>query len=144
MSERYYISDEDAFAFLINHSQGSGGPIMEVQTPAFEKHKVYLYITPYGQRRFFLEIEEIVPTYTKKPISHGVRMQVFERDGFKCLKCGMQKNLTVDHIYPEILGGSDDLENLQTLCRSCNSSKGSSSQKTNTSCGSLKPTDSTT
>jgi len=62
--------------------------------------------------------------YRKKPISPGLRMRVFERDGFKCLKCGAQKNLRCDHIHPESKGGPTVIENLQTLCEPCNRSKG--------------------
>jgi len=32
--------------------------------------------------------------------------------------------ITVDHILPKSLGGSDDLENLQPMCLGCNSNKG--------------------
>ncbi len=41
-----------------------------------------------------------------------------------CLKCGKQKKLTVDHIVPLALGGSNDIDNIQPLCKSCNTSKG--------------------
>lgn len=54
-----------------------------------------------------------------------VRAQVFSRDGFKCVRCQTPNNLTIDHILSVRLGGGDELGNLQTLCRSCNSSKGS-------------------
>lgn len=53
-----------------------------------------------------------------------LRLVVFARDGNKCCKCPSTTNLTVDHIIPVVEGGSDDLENLQTLCKSCNSRKG--------------------
>lgn len=42
---------------------------------------------------------------------------------FKCVKCMKTNNLSIDHIIPISKGGSDELNNLQFLCRSCNSSK---------------------
>lgn len=44
--------------------------------------------------------------------------------GKKCAWCKSVEHLCVDHIIPRHYGGSDELENLQILCRSCNSSKG--------------------
>ncbi|OBU85472.1 hypothetical protein MY55_15935 [Chromobacterium subtsugae] len=38
--------------------------------------------------------------------------------------CMSSEDLTVDHIKPLSRGGTDDLENLQFLCRPCNSAKG--------------------
>lgn len=49
---------------------------------------------------------------------------VFERDNFRCVLCGATDDLTVDHIVPLALGGTNDLDNLHTLCRSCNCRKG--------------------
>jgi len=43
---------------------------------------------------------------------------------FSCVHCATTENLTIDHVYPVKLGGSDDINNLQILCRSCNSKKG--------------------
>jgi hypothetical protein len=61
---------------------------------------------------------------SKATIPNGLRWIVWERDDFRCLHCGLRRDLTVDHVYPEALGGVTSLENLQTLCRSCNSRKG--------------------
>jgi 5-methylcytosine-specific restriction endonuclease McrA len=44
----------------------------------------------------------------------------------KCLSCGSTENLSIDHIIPIFHGGSNLRENLQILCRSCNSRKGAS------------------
>lgn len=46
------------------------------------------------------------------------------RDGFVCRGCGAEKLLTIDHIIPLSLGGSDAEDNLQILCVSCNGRKG--------------------
>lgn len=62
--------------------------------------------------------------YNKKPISQGLRTQVFERDAYRCVICGSWEGLCADHIYPESRGGEASLQNLQTLCRTCNSKKG--------------------
>jgi 5-methylcytosine-specific restriction endonuclease McrA len=40
-----------------------------------------------------------------------------------CASCGAREDLTVDHIVPLSRGGSSDLSNLQTLCRTCNGIK---------------------
>lgn len=64
--------------------------------------------------------------YRKKSISQSLRMKIFERDDYKCLHCGTNKRLSVDHVIPESKGGTSDLSNLQTLCISCNSRKGAS------------------
>ena len=51
------------------------------------------------------------------------RAKIFDRDGWKCVRCGSTKDLTVDHILARSLGGTDWLGNLQTLCGTCNTNK---------------------
>jgi len=56
----------------------------------------------------------------------STRVAVFTRDDCRCVNCGSSDNLSIDHIHPVRLGGDNGLDNLQTLCNSCNSSKGGS------------------
>ncbi|WP_439242405.1 HNH endonuclease [Lonepinella sp. BR2474] len=60
----------------------------------------------------------------KQKIPNRLRKQVFERDEYRCVSCGTHLDLTCDHIHPESKGGETTLDNLQTMCRSCNSRKG--------------------
>lgn len=43
--------------------------------------------------------------------------------GGVCLCCGTHDDLTIDHVVPLVKGGSNNIDNLQPLCRSCNSVK---------------------
>ena len=44
--------------------------------------------------------------------------------GNKCLCCGRNDvKLTADHVVPVSRGGTSNIENIQPLCRACNSSK---------------------
>lgn len=43
--------------------------------------------------------------------------------GDRCLCCGATGKLEADHVIPLDRGGSDDISNIQPLCRSCNASK---------------------
>ena len=48
-----------------------------------------------------------------------IRKSVLQRDNFTCQKCGSKEYLVVHHLIPYRLSGSDDLDNLITLCRRC-------------------------
>jgi len=60
-------------------------------------------------------------------LSKGLRYQVLQRDKFRCQICGTDSKsgglLQVDHIKAKVHGGSDELENLRTLCLECNIGK---------------------
>ena len=60
----------------------------------------------------------------RKKIPDALRLVVLDRDGWACVECGATGDLTLDHIWPWSLGGKETVENLRTLCRSCNSRKG--------------------
>jgi hypothetical protein len=90
---------------------GCGGYVREVIEAAFDAERLPRPVT----RR----------TEPSRPgLNADQRGFIFARDGLHCQSCGGSDNLTVDHIIPIIKGGTDDPDNLQTLCRSCNCRKG--------------------
>src|SRR5690606_1956272 len=72
------------------------------------------------------------PRPKREGISDSKRRRVFDRDSSRCVICGVGRGepypdkpetkavLTVGHRVPRELGGSTDLDNLQTECKRCN------------------------
>lgn len=64
---------------------------------------------------------------TIRTITGKTRLDVFERDDYKCQMCGRTVEdgvkLHIDHIIPYSKGGSNDMDNLQVLCHECNLAK---------------------
>jgi len=54
----------------------------------------------------------------------NIKEIVFGMYGKKCLACGSEKNISLDHIIPIHKKGTNTIDNLQPLCKSCNSKKG--------------------
>ena len=66
----------------------------------------------------------------RKPIPASLRHEVFKRDDYTCQECGNTRKetaLEVDHIVPVSQRGTDELDNLRTLCLRCNRDKGNRS-----------------
>ncbi len=62
---------------------------------------------------------------TSRYVSEALRIEVFRRDGYRCVNCNYEgEYLEVDHAIPDGLGGPSVLENLQSLCGKCNGRKG--------------------
>jgi len=60
----------------------------------------------------------------RRNVTGALRTRVLERDAYRCVQCGSHVGLQVDHIHPVSRGGTNDFENLQTLCKPCNREKG--------------------
>jgi 5-methylcytosine-specific restriction endonuclease McrA len=58
-----------------------------------------------------------------------IRWKVLKRDNYRCQRCGQSPTtnpkveLEIDHILPVSRGGTNDISNLQTLCKRCNQGK---------------------
>lgn len=81
-----------------------------------------------GIRREKDRIDEVFKTQTipKTSPEQKTKEKVKKRDDYHCLCCGEDRKylLEIDHINPKYFGGLDSDENLQTLCRYCNTAKG--------------------
>lgn len=59
-------------------------------------------------------------------ISKRLRYEILNRDQHRCRYCGATASevaLTVDHVIPTALGGTDEPSNLVTACQPCNAGK---------------------
>ena len=59
--------------------------------------------------------------YTSKK---EIRQHVIDTYGDSCLCCGSGDDLQIDHIVPVSMGGENNIDNLQPLCKGCNIKKG--------------------
>lgn len=56
-------------------------------------------------------------------ISRDMVAEVMRRDRGRCVLCGAEMDLQIDHKIPYSRGGLNHVDNLQVLCRPCNQSK---------------------
>ena len=83
------------------------------------KYNLYIPVYMFEKYSLFVCDKPLRPSY-----SDWVRLRsmVLERDRV-CVVCGSDRDLELDHVKPLSLGGSDELENLQLLCRVCHKEK---------------------
>jgi hypothetical protein len=111
IEHRHAIRVQDALLAAVRAARDLAGPDL-----------AYDYVAVcYWEMRKQIEPAEAV----KRPIHPALRRMVLERDGYRCRWCGASEDLAVDHMYvPEVYGGVALMDNLQVLCRPCNSRKG--------------------
>ena len=75
-----------------------------------------------GRREFDLAPAQALAL--REHIPQQVRDQVWRRDQNRCVQCGSNYRLELDHIQPVSAGGRSTYRNLQLLCERCNREKG--------------------
>lgn len=111
--KRMARTNREALLALWHWGDGDGGGVMDMIAKEIGMRQPVAHLPP---------VFKVVKG--KKVIPGPLRTKVFERDAYRCIHCATHIDLTVDHIKPESKGGTLDFDNLQTLCRPCNSSKG--------------------
>lgn len=115
------LSDDgvEAVKSILQH----GCPVLDISHDEISAIETALHRT--------IEQQELLKTYefrrrvaSRHIAQSHIRKRIFDRDGNKCLRCGRQDQLSIDHIVSIKQGGWDSDDNLQTLCVFCNSSKG--------------------
>jgi hypothetical protein len=66
---------------------------------------------------------KIVRSGTRAPISRYKWGLIWVRDGKRCVFCGSDGPLHLDHVIPWSAGGSDEASNLRVLCKPCNENR---------------------
>lgn len=77
-------------------------------------------------------------------ISDKIRQQICAAANYRCEYCKTSSKLTgmplvMDHILPQVAGGSDEPENLAAACYRCNEFKGSKTHAPDPATGTLVP-----
>ena len=52
-------------------------------------------------------------------IDRDTRREVYQRDGWRCALCDSPKYIQMHHAIPKSRGGSNEAQNLITLCSDC-------------------------
>jgi hypothetical protein len=68
-------------------------------------------------------IRFIAHQYRAEPVSAAQKKAILARD-ISCRQCKSMERLEVDHVLAVAFGGTNDISNLQILCRKCNREKG--------------------
>jgi len=77
----------------------------------------------------FIKMAQSESTAKSRNINNKKRLKILKRDNYKCVICGkspathVEIFLHIDHIQPFSKGGSNDIDNLRTLCHKCNLGK---------------------
>jgi hypothetical protein len=120
---RYLPADDCSIEALCDELTGSGMVKLYgsgyAWIPGFSRHQ---HVNP-RESASDIPAPEGVKDAGPRKVGKNTREAVFERDGQKCVRCGSDDSLQVDHILPQSCGGPHVMENLRTLCRSCNAGR---------------------
>jgi hypothetical protein len=107
---------------------GRSKPIIKMRSGAVVQ-RVSMAEVPTGYLGPETEEEDTLEedTAQREPVSKAKRFEIMKRDDYRCQLCGRSQSdgvkLHVDHRIPRVKGGSNEDDNLWTLCEDCNLGK---------------------
>ena len=92
--------------------------LRSARSERYKANKEYFRLAWHKRRSI---IKSVGGKHTKNDV-----LFILEKQKKKCVACScdISKSYTIDHIKPISKGGSNNKDNIQLLCKSCNSSKG--------------------
>jgi len=101
----------EAHPWLWREGDGYGGAVKQTLDDAF---RIWKFDQPN---------KEPSNRAKRKPLRSSEIIAAMAKSDGKCVACKTTEDLQVDHIMPVSRGGTNDIDNLQMLCRDCNASK---------------------
>jgi len=129
---RNEIQRKESFTSDESHVSGNN-QVETVEQPATLKERLTSVIRDFGPLKTRIlvsnlewlktappEIFELPEIQTERQISKELIEEIHKRDNYRCLKCGASNtDLSLSRIIPLSQGGSNDPDNLITLCKHC-------------------------
>ena len=109
----HFVQILDLYDYLWQWGDGYGAWVTEVIEDALRDQGFQRYRPDPKARN----------TNSRKPVSQGKVVIAMQKSNGLCVRCGATERLEVDHIVPVSRGGTNEIDNLQMLCKSCNASK---------------------
>lgn len=95
----------------------------ESKTEIFDAEQIIDCIVRLNKKtRHFYEDEKIWESMCRVEegkISNRLKKDIFDKNHYRCVRCGSRRHLEIDHIIPVSKGGVTSYSNLQTLCHRC-------------------------
>lgn len=110
------VKHSDSLEIKVNGRQGSG---LYCVSDADELEAILVGVV----RKHKFLLSESYSSAKTRHIPDDVKREVWDRDGGRCTRCNATEYLEFDHIIPHTQGGANTVNNVQLLCRKCNSLK---------------------
>ena len=110
------------------HGNGGAWIILEGIVRGFvSEHELREFVQAPNPEALTLKLRNnfaLVKLIEREDVPKRIRKQVRAHDHGQCCLCSSTKNLEVDHLLARSLGGTNNPDNLWTLCQPCNGSGG--------------------